>query len=263
MKITHYKIIAPIGLKAAVLADYHSSASRENRRTDDTENLLAAVEREHPDVIFAPGDILNSTNEKSVSDISNISGLKLLSGAAEIAPVYYSVGNHEQGMNPSNRAELEKVGVTLLDNESVRVGDIVIGGFTSGYKHHKSYYKQKKPEPDCSFIEKFSSVVGYKILLCHHPEYWEKYIAGRGVNVTVSGHAHGGQWALPGGHGFYAPGQGLFPKYVRGIIGDSDDKENGILTVSRGMTNTVPVPRFFNPCEIVILHFGQDKKGGI
>ena len=257
MKTTHYKIFAPVRLTAAVLSDYHSSASHEHTMTDHVEGLLASIKKEHPDVIFAPGDTFNSITRKSVRDNTNISGFELLRGAAEIAPLYYSIGNHEQGISLENRAELERIGVKVLDNEFVRESNFLIGGFTSGLtfgcKYHRFFYKQ--PEPDISFIKEFSAHDGYKILLCHHPEYWEKYICGSGINVTVSGHAHGGQWGIPGGRGVYAPGQGLFPKYVRGIIKDCKGEE--LLAVSRGMTNTVPIPRFFNPCEIMILHFGD------
>ncbi len=90
---------------------------------------------------------------------------------------------------------------------------------------------------------------GFKILLSHHPEYWEKYIRGKNIDLTVSGHAHGGQWCFLG-RGVYAPGQGLMPKYTHGIYKNAGE----VLAVSRGMTNTVPIPRFGNPCEIVFIN---------
>ena len=111
---------------------------------------------------------------------------------------------------------------------------------------------QDKNAPDLVPLYKLSDEMeklpGFRILLSHHPEYHPRYLADRQIHLTVSGHAHGGQWRI-GSRGVYAPGQGLFPKYVGGLypIG------NGTLCVSRGMRNTVRIPRFFNPCEIVIL----------
>ncbi|MBQ3816071.1 MAG: metallophosphoesterase, partial [Clostridia bacterium] len=62
---------------------------------------------------------------------------------------------------------------------------------------------------------------GFHILLCHHPEYWEPLVHGRRIELTVSGHAHGGQWRIFG-RGVYAPGQGLFPRYTSGLYRSED-----------------------------------------
>ena len=96
-------------------------------------------------------------------------------------------------------------------------------------------------------LRDFASLNAPKILLSHHPEYWPAYIRETDIDLTVSGHAHGGQWQIPfTNQGIYAPGQHLFPKYTSGIY------ENR-LAVSRGMANTVCIPRFFNPCEMLLL----------
>ena len=85
---------------------------------------------------------------------------------------------------------------------------------------------------------------GYHLLLCHHPEYFDRYLRDYPIDLTVSGHAHGGQWRVFG-RGVYAPDQGLFPKYTSGLHEDR-------LVISRGVANTVPfAPRLFNPCEVV------------
>ena len=47
--------------------------------------------------------------------------------------------------------------------------------------------------------------------------------------------------------GLFAPGQGLFPRWTRGIY---DNR----LIVTAGLSNTAKIPRFFNPREIVYLH---------
>ncbi len=69
----------------------------------------------------------------------------------------------------------------------------------------------------------------------------------REIDIVLSGHAHGGQIRLFG-KGLYAPGQGLFPEYTKGMwMG-----KNGWLVVSTGLANTSSiVPRLFNPTEIV------------
>lgn len=233
---------AGFSLRTAVTSDFHA-------RTGDmkTDQILAQLAAEKPDLILAPGDFFNNTHEFSVREPYNIHALELLSGMRKIAPVYYSVGNHEHGLTEDNRKTLEENGIIVLDNESICLDNLVIGGLSSGYIHDKTEYSGD-PIPDLAVIDKMEKLPAFRILLSHHPEYSPRYLSGRQIHLTVSGHAHGGQWRI-GSRGVYAPGQGLFPKYVGGLypIG------NGTLCVSRGMRNTVKIPRFFNPCEIVIL----------
>ena len=254
MKTTHYHIDAPFDLTAVLLADFHSCVKKTQSRKAYIGRILEAVKNANPDLILSTGDVFNNTDSASVNDCFNENGLRLLSGACKIAPLYYSIGNHEHGLSENNRKAVESVGVTVLDNESTLFRDIRIGGLTTGYLKDKNCYTEP-PVPDLGFLRRFSEQDGYKILLCHHPEYWKKYIVNSGINLTVSGHAHGGQWGFFGQRGVFAPGQGLFAKYVRGLYRGED---GSVLAVSRGMTNTVPVPRFFNPCEIVVLHFSPN-----
>ncbi|MBR3998205.1 MAG: metallophosphoesterase [Clostridia bacterium] len=258
MRLTHCSIKADFELTAAVLADFHSSAKARSKA--GLKKTLEVIGEVQPDIILSTGDIFNSTDSRSVKSRHNIKGFELLRGVRQTAPVYLSIGNHEHTISSGNRSMLEEAGICVLDHEFVRYRDIVIGGLTSGFVYEKAYYKGKQPIPDVSMLERFAAESGYKILLCHHPEYWRKYIAGRGIDLTVSGHAHGGQWGFFGGRGVYAPGQGLFPKYVRGLHHFISGGKKETLAVSRGMTNTQPIPRFFNPCEILILHFVNDGK---
>ena len=229
-------------LRIAVTSDFHA-------RTGDMKihRILPLLAEEKPDLILAPGDFFNNTHESSVREPYNIHALELPSGMRKIAPVYYSVGNHEHGLTADNRKILEENGIIVLDNEVLRHENLVLGGLSSGYVLDKSAYRGD-PIPTLDVIDEMESIPGFRILLSHHPEYSPRYLADRQIHLTVSGHAHGGQWRI-GSRGVFAPGQGLFPKYVSGLypIG------NGTLCVSRGMRNTVRIPRFFNPCEIVIL----------
>ena len=86
------------------------------------------------------------------------------------------------------------------------------------------------------------------MLLCHRPEYTADFRRS-GYDLVVSGHAHGGQWRLPGViNGLYAPGQGLLPKYAGGLYDLGKTK----LVVSRGLRQDY-LPRVFNPPEVVLV----------
>ena len=243
LKIRTLHVPAPVRLKLAVCADFHSV-----NRPMPVDRALELLHSARPDLILFPGDIFSDTGSAGVGECFNINGLELMRGAAGIAPCFFSPGNHEMGLSADNRRNLEAAGIRVLDNEFVRAGALTIGGLSSGYLRAKSRY-ETPPVPDTDFPARFAAEEGYHILLCHHPEYWKSFVAGRGIELTVAGHAHGGQWRLFG-RGIFAPGQGLFPKYTDGLYREGRE----ILAVSRGMTNSVRwIPRFFNPCEILML----------
>lgn len=240
MKKTVYTIESRIRLKIALCADFHSKVGRSS---DDSIDALRDIS---PDVIMFAGDILNNTDECSLTECFNESGYRLLKEAACIAPVFYSPGNHEYGMSEKNRSLLADDGIKYTDGGIVETEDFALAGLKGVCGAGR--FRKSLPPADYSPLEELEKSVKYKILLCHHPEYWAKYVVGRGIDLTLSGHAHGGQWRMFG-RGVFAPGQGIFPKYTAGVY--SDEHEN--LVVSAGMSNTVNVPRFFNPCEIVVI----------
>ncbi len=247
---------APIEATLAVCADFHSVYR--DMRLDDTLRLLEGAK---PDFILCPGDLFSVCNESGeIKGCFNENGLGFLRRAAGIAPTYFSLGNHERALLPEHFPVIADTGAVILNNTSERRGEIVFGGYTSAY--HGVSGKHVKPAPDPAFPARFGRERGYKILLSHHPEYWESCIRGSGIDLTVSGHAHGGQWRFFD-RGVYAPGQGLFPKYTSGLYSDRNEKDGGreYLAVSRGMTNSQRfIPRFFNPCEILILKLSPEAR---
>lgn len=238
MKITEYSIPAtvPRTLTIVVCADLHC------RPFADALSLCADL---RPDCIVSPGDMMNHLTEYAVTESFNEPGLTFLTRAREIAPVYYSIGNHEGGISAENVQLLTTRGITVLDNDFVYAHDLCIGGLTTGLTYGAKRTNHTPP-PNLAFLDRYAKTEGFHLLLCHHPEYYPAYIRATGIELTISGHAHGGQWRLFG-HDIYAPGQGLFPKYASGC------HENRLI-VSRGMANTVsPIPRLGNPTELVVL----------
>jgi predicted MPP superfamily phosphohydrolase len=137
-----------------------------------------------------------------------------------------------------NLQRIKDSGVELLIDRYIIRGGIAFGGLASGLILEDHV-------PDLAFIEAFSRLSEPKVLLCHHPEYYEPYVKNLPIELTLSGHAHGGQWRFFG-RGVYAPGQGLFPKYTSGM-------HEGRFIISRGLKRTFFPPRIFNPTEIVII----------
>ena len=178
--------------------------------------------------------------------IDNSIKIEFLSKSAKMLPTFCSIGNHEWNYFGDLRQRILKTGAKILDDDFVTFEGINIGGLTSGY-----FSMSKARTPNTDFLTSFSRLKGYKLLLCHHPEYYPKYIKALPIDLTLSGHAHGGQWRLFG-RGAYAPGQGIFPKYTKGIY-------DGRLIVTSGVGNVYFIPKINNPPEILKINLQRAK----
>lgn len=227
-------------LRIAIAADIHNNPF---------ERVVDALRREMPDMILIPGDLMDDFELRD----PNARGYEFLRNCVGIAPTYYSVGNHEIGCyhrgnpwrkpipNPLDEesvARIRETGAIFLNNEAVKTDGITICGLTSGINRGDNF-------PNEEILQKFADEEGFRILLCHHPEYFYPYIQNTNIELTVSGHAHGGHWRIFG-RGIYSPGQGLFPKYTSGILEER-------CVISRGLGNHTKIPRIFNSPELIIL----------
>ena len=270
--------VAASGFTIALLSDLHDR---------DPEEILRMVGEDAPDVIMIPGDVIlgyfPAECELIIDRCTNV--IPFLEGCAKTAPTYMSLGNHECLLSDDELEEIRKTGVTLLDNEwcetyipcsrQNRENRILIGGLTSAFvlsyrSFRNRYNREHEGDPvrypyrrrprdisrfptESGWLDDFVREEGYKILLCHHPEYWsvrEPMLKDRKIDLVLSGHAHGGQWRIFG-RGIYSPGQGILPGFTSGI----HRGPFGNLIVSKGLHNPYSsVPRFGNPCEIVYIH---------
>ncbi len=262
MRVTHRELTANRSVadfRAAVVADLH------DRPYD---RLLPLLRREKPDCILIPGDLTERLSPSVEPDEVSRPGLSLLAECAAIAPTFYSLGNHEIGgchgalykakltggtalppfvLSESWERAIRSSGAVLLNEAWTTWHGLVIGGLGSGLLAPRRV-------PKLDWLEAYTAAPGYKLLLCHHPEYFDRYLRPYDIQMIVSGHAHGGQWRVFG-RGVYAPDQHLFPKYTSGV-------HEGRLVISRGVANSVPwVPRFFNPCELVMVTVRPRKDG--
>ena len=230
-------------LRIALVADLHG---------EDHSKLLDALRVQQPELILIPGDLME---DEQLSD-PNASGYSFLRECTALAPTFYSLGNHEIGcyhsgnpwthptptlLSDTIRKRICETGAVLLDNAWMQHGEFCICGLTSGINGEKN-------EPDQAVIADFAAQNGFRILLCHHPEYFVPYIQSTDIDLTVCGHAHGGQWRVFG-QGIFAPGQGIFPKYTAGVL-------DGRCVISRGLGNHTKVPRIFNRPELVMIYYG-------
>ncbi len=248
MKKTVYDLSSKgldVHCRMALVSDLHSG---------NPKKVIELLKTEKPDCILLCGDILESLDGSD--DKKNARAFGIFSACAELAPTFYCTGNHEDGARhsqfksksrlrsgkryytPENLQKIKSSGVHFLFDSYILKDGIAFGGIASG-----CVFEDERP--NVAFLSDFASADAPKVLICHHPEYYERYIKNLPIDIIVSGHAHGGQWRIFG-RGVYAPGQGLFPKYTSGVYEDR-------LVVSRGLKRGFPIPRFFNSREIVII----------
>lgn len=228
--LTAYRIPAKIEEKLhfAFVSDLHGFAN------DPVIDLLQDMQ---PDAVLVGGDFIQ--NEAQYEE-----GFSFLTRCARLFPTFCAIGNHDLRFQGDLAAAVKETGAVLLDNTSVVYRGIQIGGLSSALRKQGIVQRWTlEQSPDLEWLASFSSMPGIKLLLCHHPEYYGRYVRRFPVDLVLSGHAHGGQWRFFN-RGVYAPGQGLFPKYTAGLY------ENRLL-VGRGIGNAVFVPRIHNPPEVL------------
>ena len=264
MKERIYRIPAGIPHTIAQLSDIHGQ---------DGNEILKILIRRRPSLFAVSGDLfLDHAQEGDSLTELQPKVIPLIRACAALAPTYISLGNHEWLASPADIRALQSTGAVLLDNRWVRDQGtgLLIGGLTSAMvmdfrrfrkKHTPEHQYPKKKRhvdglvlhPSVRWLRTFEEQDGYKILLCHHPEYWclqTPMLRDHPIDLVLSGHAHGGQIRLFG-QGLYSPGQGPLPRYTGGVF----KGPHGRLVISRGLANTAPppIPRLFNPREVVII----------
>ncbi len=204
----------------AIVADLHNG---------DYADVLPALQT--CDAILIVGDLVDRH-----ANTCNVA-LRFLQDAPQIAPTFYAIGNHEREFKRLAEywPQVERANVTVLDDTFTAFQGVTLGALSS------------RINPENAFLAEMAKQPGFKLLMCHHPEYFKRHIAPFGIDLTVSGHAHGGQVRI-GRQGVYSPDQWLFPRLTSGFY------FGGRLLVSRGMTNATWAPRINCPCELILLH---------
>ena len=229
---TEYRVAAnvPRPLAFAFVSDLHGCPNGP---------ILDAIAELSPDAILCGGDIIHNNGEWE-------RGAEFYRLAPKIAPTFASLGNHEFYVDFDVRPLIRQSGAVLLDNAFADFADITVGALTSAYD------PESGGKPNARFLARFAERSGFKLLLCHHPEYYERYIKPLAIDLTLSGHAHGGQWRFFD-RGVFSPWQGLFPKRSGGAY------DGGRLIVGRGLGNPVIIPRINNAPELVVVRIGGEK----
>ena len=228
------------GFRIAQVADLHCAEYDEGNQ-----KLLSMLKEAQPDIIVFTGDTFDERHPDKAPTLA------FLRACMEIAPCYFVTGNHECAMNRQSyfalEAQIREIGVDVMHAEKVTLtrGDASITLVGVDDENYEGVLHS--PEQ----LRELAGTDGFTILLSHRPEYFWRY-AESGIDLTLSGHAHGGQFRLPLIGGLYAPGQGAFPAYDSGVY----TYQNANMVVSRGIGQSSFPLRFNNRPELVIITLG-------
>ena len=249
-------------IRLVMISDLH------RRKLDETnQRVVDAAALEAPDIIVVNGDML----ERDCTDDEVEAFAFLLERLVSIAPVYFSVGNHDfraffseyelgekgeylRGIKASSVvSRLESTGARFLERDQVDVelngASLRFGGLYA-IAYENELYSERQQLPISSFLSDFCDTERYTVMLSHRPksfvlnrsgEHWD-------IDLVLCGHTHNGVIALPFGLGALWASSSFFPKYDRGLY----ELGGGELIIGAGIDGYMGViPRIFNPPEIV------------
>ncbi len=224
------------GLRVVFVADIHAGPHLGRQRMA---GLVDAVNRLDADVLILGGDYVGGRTTGAQVFYPEASRFK-----AKLAR-YAVLGNHDVWESREEAvAGLERAGITLLENKTVRVwkdgGSIAVGGVEDLYTGH----------PDACRIAEDVSPSEFAILVSHNPDVFGGQLseAGDKWDLALAGHTHGGQVTF---FGRFAPmvASRFGQRFLTGW-----KHENGVpILISNGVGTVTAPLRFFAQPEVHVI----------
>lgn len=171
-----------VGLKIALITDLHVGPVRD---ASFTRRVVDAVNAQQPDLVVLGGDLVDGTVEHAQEHLEPIRDLIAPLGVIGVS------GNHEFISQEADgwMKHWETLGVKVLRNSSVEItrgaGSITVAGLNDPMG-------EGSDAPDIDKALAAHDAAGFTILAAHQPR--QAFDAsGRGVDLQLSGHTHGGQ----------------------------------------------------------------------
>lgn len=222
------------GLRAVVVSDLHIGTNKVS-----LERLIEVVEEinaQNPDIVFILGDFDATSIHYSKIPAKDIS--KVLSLIKAPYGKIAVLGNHDYVPENVVSPILAEAGIVLLEDSSVKINvngqNVKISGSRDWWHYDVD-------------VKKVLGVINEPtVFLSHNPDAFAD--VPQEVALTLSGHTHGGEIALPIVGGLHIP-SAYGKKFAKGLVRDRGKTlfvTSGIASLSRLRT--------FNPPEIVVLN---------
>ena len=221
------------GYRVAQISDLHCGPFADGARVD---RWVAAVNRLEVDLVAVTGDLIASGSAFVPVVATSLGKLRGRDG------VFACMGNHDYFTDGEEMAfALERAGLTLLRNRgvSIRRDDAVL--YVAGVDDTWT----KRNDLDRALADR--PAAASTLLLAHDPVLFPD-AAKRGVDLTLSGHTHGGQIGVP----FFARRFNLarvITRFTTGLY----RMGAAALYVNRGLGTTGMPIRLSVPAEIAVL----------
>ena len=222
------------------ISDIHISDGME---ADDLEIGLAAGLSQRPDLICFTGDFVSTTSGFDGTGLG-----RMLRRAADTAPAYAVLGNHDGGAwlarhggsNSTDRLSelIRSTGVRLLHNAVAVEKDLTligVGDFWSGEFQPRHAFEK-------------ASASAATLVLCHNPDA-KQSLSHLHWDLMLCGHTHGGQARIPGIIPPWAPVSDK--RFIAGLY----QWERRQIFITRGLGSPKHVRAFCRP-EVSLLEIG-------
>jgi predicted MPP superfamily phosphohydrolase len=228
------RLHAPLhGLTVVQLSDIHVGNFM---KQDKLERYVQVVNGLKPDLVALTGDFIGSSPEFIPACAMALEKLEAREG------VFACLGNHDYWVGPRSVARaLAAAGVEVLRNEG---RTLVVKGVPLNIAGVDDPWRGR---PDFDRALSMVDPNAPTIMLCHQPDLFPA-AAQREIDLTLSGHYHGGQVKLQF-FGFSVSPAHLISKFVEGLFTQGHSQ----LYVSRGIGITGPPVRLNAPPEVTLL----------
>ncbi len=169
------------GTRVALVTDLHAGSVRD---AGFTRRVVDLVNAQRPDLVVIAGDLVDGSSARYAPEVAPLADLRAPLG------VYATTGNHEMYADTADWVRVfEALGVDVLANESITLtrgsSTIALAGV-----HDHDGSGPFAPDYDATLA---GVPAGSFVLLAAHQPRQALAVAGRGVDLQLSGHTHGGQ----------------------------------------------------------------------
>ncbi len=228
------------GVRVALVTDIHRGVLFSQERVADLVDRVNALQ---PDLIVLGGDYVYRNVDYEASCFAELARLRAPLGRFAVA------GNHDYGEYDDPDPTLDRLiraadsaGITLMRNDGVWIekngGRIRIGGVAD--------YTESNPQLAPALGD--SRPEDFVLLVSHNPDFSESIPPGA-VDLTLSGHTHGGQVTI---FGLWAPRvpSDFGQKYRTGVV--SNGATTVIISNGVGTSSFIPI-RIMASAQLVMV----------